>query len=431
MLSWFAAKCRFQLGIRAMAELSVLIVNYNSWRECVQAIATLREFGPTRPDGSAMPFEVIVVDNKSLKQSPGQIASVEHELKLLREQQGDERAGILVMHDENGGYSKGMNLAMSHSRGKWILVSNPDVLFSDGLVSNLLRQLENDPNCGIAVPKGYWDAERSGHLPPNTLPTLGDAWAEVLGVYSSRFRHWRIKRLVKQWQAVWHADKPVALPMMSGCMFLVERDYFESIGKFDERYPLYYEDADLSVKILKSGRTITQVPDAHLVHFVNRSGMSDLETMWSRHAESRGKYYRKWYGVRGKLTLAMTSKLLSSKLLARFRHIHPRKPYVDLGQTSQPPVLKLPRKCERFLVLMSLDLRFFLAAGLYGSGDQWTPSAQSFASFVNANFFFCAFDVSGAKPEFLGTWRYYCMSHLGVAIPMPESAAKPADEESA
>ncbi|MFT4511765.1 MAG: GT2 family glycosyltransferase [Planctomycetota bacterium] len=428
MLSLSAAKRRFVLGIRAMPELSVLIVNYNSWRECVQAIATLREFGPTRPDGSAMPFEVIVVDNLSPRQSPGMIASVERELKLLREQQGDEKAGVLVMHTENSGYSKGMNLALSHSRGKWILVSNPDVLFSDGLVSSLLRQLENDPKVGIAVPKGFWDTDYSGHLPPNTLPTIGDAWAEVFGVYSSRFRQWRVKRLVKQWQRVWQSDQPVALPMMSGCMFLVDRDYFESIGKFDERYPLYYEDADLSVKIIKSGRTITQVPDAHLVHFVNRSGMSDLETMWSRHAESRGKYYRKWYGFLGKLTLSMTGWVLNSKMLSRCRQIRAREPYIDLGQTQKPPVLKLPRKCERYLVLMSLDLRFFLSAGIYGSGDEWTPSANAFKVFVNANFFFCVFDISNDKPEFLGTWRYYCMSHLGVPVPMPD-ALVPEDQE--
>lgn len=410
-----------------MTELSVLIVNYNSWRECAQAIATLRQHGPTRPDGTPMPFEVIVVDNKSPQQFPKLIEAVERELQLLCEQQGDDKAGVLILHDENGGYSKGMNLALSHSRGKWIVVSNPDVLFGEGLLPNLQRYLENDAQAGIVVPKGFWDTGHAGHLPPNTLPTLCDVWADVIGSYSSRFRHWRVKRLLKRWQAAWQAEQPLALPMMSGCLFLVERDYFESIGKFDERYPLYYEDADLSVAIIKSGRTITQVPDAHLVHFVNRSGMSDLETMWARHKESRAKYYRKWYGVLGKWTLSLSNWLLQNKTLERFRRIHPREPYVDLGETAKPPKLKLPRKCERYLVLMSLDLRFFLAAGIYGSGDEWTPSKESFDVFVNANFFYCVFDLSNGKPEFLGTWRYYCMSHLGQEVPRA-AGGKPSGE---
>ena len=82
------------------------------------------------------------------------------------------------------------------------------------------------------------------------------------------------------------------------------RDYFESIGRWDERYPLYYEDADLSRTIRRTGRTITQVPDARLVHFVNRSGMSDLETMWSRNRVSKERYYAKWYGPLGRWTTA-------------------------------------------------------------------------------------------------------------------------------
>ena len=90
-----------------MAELSVLIVNYNSWKECAQAVESLRANGPTRPDGSPMPFECVVVDNASPQQPPRLVERVERELQLLCEQQGDDRAGVLIRHDENGGYSKG------------------------------------------------------------------------------------------------------------------------------------------------------------------------------------------------------------------------------------------------------------------------------------------------------------------------------------
>lgn len=396
-----------------MAELSVLIVNYNSWTECAQAIASLRQHGPQRPDGSPMPFECVVVDNASPYKAPELIEPVERELQLLCEEQGDERAGVLIRHDENGGYSKGMNLAFAHSRGRQILVSNPDVIFLDGLIARLQRALESDPEIGIAVPKGFWDRDHHGHLPPNTLPTLGDAWGEALASYSAGFTRRRARRLLRSWMQVWEAEQPRALPMMSGCMFLVDRSYFESIGKWDERYPLYYEDADLSVTIRKSGRTITQVPDARLVHFVNRSGMSDLETMWSRNRVSKDLYYQKWYGLRGRVTMACCKWLVSNKLLARWRRVPPEPPYVDLGESAEKPMLRLPRSCERYVVLMSLDMRFFLALGTYGSGDHWTPSDVAFEGFVNANFFFQVYDLSSGAPEHLGTWRYYCLSHLG------------------
>ncbi len=404
-----------------MAELSVLIVNYNTWRECATAVATLRQNGPTRPDGSPMPFECIVVDNLSPQRDPAAIAAVERELKLLAEQQGDAAAGRLILHTENGGYSKGMNLAFRHSRGRWIVVSNPDLIYGPGLLSKLLRHLERDPKTGLAVPKGYWDSDFHGHLPPNTLPTLGDCWVTTFGEFSNTIGRWHARRLAKRWQQVWEADKPVDLPMMSGCLFVVDRAFFESVGLFDERYPLYYEDSDLSVTVRKAGRTVTQVPDAHLVHFVNRSGMSDLDTMWQRHYTSKALYYRKWYGWLGTVTLQVNRWLVQNKLLRKLHRFRPVAPFTDLGESAERPLLKLGRRCEKYLVLMSLDPHFYLSAGIYGQGETWTPSDNAFALFVNANFFFAVYDLTGGRFERLGTWRYYCLSHLGHPVrPQPQ-----------
>jgi GT2 family glycosyltransferase len=363
-----------------------------------------------------MPYECVVVDNKSPHRDPVAIAAVDRELQQLAAEQGDPAAGRLILHGENGGYAKGMNVALSHARGRWILVSNPDVLFLPGLISRLQRHLENDPKAGCVVPKGFWDPELAGRLPPNTLPTLREVLWTTLGAFSPRLSHWYAKQLARSWLAVWTADRPLALPMMSGCMFLIERTFFESIGRFDERYPLYYEDTDLSVAIRKAGRTVTQVPDAQLVHFVNRSGMSDLDTMWARHRTSRGLYYRKWYGPLGSLVLRVSDALLTAKWAQRFRKQRFAGPYVDLGSTTQPPRLDLGRDCERFLVLMSLDPRFYLAAGMLGSGRYWAPTEVGFSYFVNATFWFTAYDTSGGKLEPLGTWRYHCLSHLGTPV---------------
>jgi hypothetical protein len=403
-----------------MAELSVLIVNYNTWRECAAAVASLRQHPPTRPDGTPMPFECIVVDNLSPRRSDAEIAAVEHELRLLAEQQGDAAAGRLVLHTENGGYSKGMNLAFGHSRGRWILVSNPDVIFTAGLIDRLLRHLERDPRAGCAVPKGFWDPGLEGHLPPNTLPTLWDVAMTTLGEFSRRLSRWYARRLARSWVRVWTAAQPVALPMMSGCLFLIERAFFEAVGRFDERYPLYYEDTDLSLTIRKAGRRVVQVPDAHFVHLVNRSGMSDVPTMTSRHDISRALYYRKWYGRLGTWALAGSRWLLRDPRLARWKKVPPHGPVIDLGESVERPVIRLPRRCERFLMLLSLDSRGYLSGGMFGSGDRWTPSDTMWGNFACTTYFFEAFDLDGGRLESLGRWRYRSLSHLGE--PMPHAA---------
>ncbi|MCA8976911.1 MAG: glycosyltransferase family 2 protein [Planctomycetes bacterium] len=413
-----------------MPELSVLIVNYNTWRECIGAVRTLREHGPVRPDGTPMPFECIVVDNCSPMRAPGQQQALEAELRLLAEEQGDAEAGRLIMHPENGGYSKGMNLAFAHSRGRWILVSNPDLVFTPGLIERLQRHLENDPKAGIVVPKGFWDLGFSGRLPPNTLPTLTDVVITTLATYSPRLSEWHARRLARSWLRVWQADRPLALPMMSGCLFLIERSFFESIGLFDERYPLYYEDADLSMKIRKVGRTVTQVPDAELAHFVNRSGMSDPTTMWQRHDQSRVLYYEKWYGRLGTAMLRWSQKIMSSPRLARWRRQAPHGPVHDLGASVDRPVIELPRHCDRYLLLMSLDPRFYLSGGMLLSGQRWTPDDRMWSNFHYATFYYTVYDLTDGRFEQLGKWRYQCLSHLGEPTPagLQDRAQKAAQE---
>lgn len=405
-------------------ELSVLIVNYNTWRECADAVASLREHGPTRPDGSPMPFECIVVDNASPKRDPVAIAAVERELQALAQQQGDPTAARLILHGENAGYSKGMNLALAHARGRWILISNPDLVFTAGLIPALQRHLERDPQAGCVVPKGYWDSEFLGQLPPNTLPTLAELLWTTLGEFSPAISRWYARRLVRSWLRVWTAEAPLALPMMSGCLLLVDRTFFESIGRFDERYPLYYEDADLSRTIRRAGRTVTQVPDARLVHLVNRSGLSDPATMMQRHDVSRQLYFRKWYGPLGPRLLRLAQWLLTTPRLRRFRHQPPHGPFTDLGASAQKPVIVLPRACKQFLLLMSLDSRFYLSGGLRGSGDRWTPTDALFRNFSYTTYWYQAWDISDGRLEPLGCWRFQCLSHLGV--PSGAAAAAPA-----
>lgn len=397
------------------AELSVLIVNYNTWRECADALASLRRCPPTRPDGSPMPYEAIVVDNKSPQQPPDLIARVRQELLAIAAEQQDPACGQLILHDDNAGYSKGVNLCFHKSRGRWILVSNPDLVFAPGLIGKLQRHLENDPRAGCVVPKGCWDTALEGRLPPNTLPTLTDLAWTTLGEFSRTISRWYGKRLAKGWLRVWAADRPLALPMMSGCLFLIERAFFQSIGLMDERYPLYYEDADLSVTIRKAGRTVTQVPDAELVHLVNRSGLTDPETMMRRHDVSRRLYFRKWYGRLGTLALDVVQWLLTASWLRRLRPAPPHRRWQALGPSADKPVLTLPRACDRFLLLMSLDCRFYLAGGLFGSGASWTPSDAVFANFTYSDYWYQAFDLTAGRFEPIGMWRFSSRRHLGVA----------------
>lgn len=389
----------------AEPELSLLIVNYNSWKECVAALESFARHAPRRRDGSPMPYEAIVVDNLSPLRPPRRIEQV----RKLAEATGGE----LIEHDENGGYSKGMNLALNRSRGRWIVVSNPDVVFAAGCVDSLVRYLEDHPDTACTVPRGFWDEDHFGRLPPNILPTLMDVVRCNLAEYSRWARRRYSRRLLREARSVWEAEHAKDLDMMSGCLFVMARETLPQIGGLlDERYPLYYEDADLSVRIHKAGRRLVQVPDAHLVHLYNRSGQTNVALITERNAISRRLYYRKWYGPPGEWLLRFGDWLRQTRLGQKLATRVPLPPMEDLGLCHGPPQLRWERSCDRVLVQLSMDARFYLAGAVYGSGAAWTPSAEMFRQFGPYTYFLRALDISrGGEPVELGRWRYTFAGH--------------------
>lgn len=380
-----------------MTELSVLFVNYNSWRVLAAALASLRAHPPTRRDGTPMPFEVIVVDNASPQRDP----EAEAEVRVLLAGLGGE----LVMHHENGGYAKGMNLAYARSRGRWLLVSNPDVLFTAGCIDRLLRFHEAVPECGAAAPEGFFDRGLTCKLPPNILPTLGDLVGTTLANLFPVWNRWYSRRRTRAALRVWEAEESVELDMLSGCCFLMERALIGRIGLFDERFPLYYEDTDLSVRIRKAGRRIHQVAGARLVHLYNRSGQTDHALAMARYWVSRRLYYRKWYGPLGGWLIDLAGRVLGSRWGKARAARNPHRVWHDLGASHDKPVLRLPRPARRFAVELALDPKFFLAAAAFGSGDGWTPSDALFRNFGPTTYWFRVVDLGGRRPRELAVYR--------------------------
>ncbi len=381
-----------------MTELSVLFVTYNSWRVCVEALHSLRAHAPKHVDGTPVSYEVIVVDNMSPTRDP----EAEAELSKLV----DEIGGKLIMHDENGGYSKGMNLAYKHCSGEYILVSNPDVLYQDGCIDALIRSLREDPSIGAAAPEGFWDRNMDCRLPPNILPTLVDLLELFMASLGPRFVRRYSRRRSERALKIWDAKADVDLDMLSGCCFLMQRSYIEEIGFFDERFPLYYEDTDLSVRILKSGRRVVQVFGSKLVHLYNRSGETDHRLAMERYWIGRRLYYRKWYGRLGEWVYLFTRKIQVTKWAKGRDQLVPNHGVIDLGSSHVRPVIRLPKPCDRFLVEITLDAKFYLAAGVFGSGDSWTPKRWLFANFGPTVYYFRVVDLTRPDHPEIGVYRH-------------------------
>ena len=58
---------------------------------------------------------------------------------------------------------------------------------------------------------------------------------------------------------------------VSGCCMLVNKDVFNKVYNFDEKYFLYVEDVDFCKRVIDSGFNILVVPQSKIWHKVNAS----------------------------------------------------------------------------------------------------------------------------------------------------------------
>jgi len=78
---------------------------------------------------------------------------------------------------------------------------------------------------------------------------------------------------------------------VSGACMLVRRDAFDRVGGFDERFFLYWEDADLCRRLRGAGWRVRYQPAARVVHLVGRSSRTNASLAIRAFHRSAYLYY--------------------------------------------------------------------------------------------------------------------------------------------
>ena len=217
-------------------------------------------------------------------------------------------------------------------------------------------------------------------------------------------RHYH-KLRTPRYLPLWRPKGNLDLEMFAGWGFLIRRELVEHIGFFDERYPLYYEDTDLSLRVLQAGQRIVQVKDAQLVHLYNQSGKTAPDIVTQRHDLSERLFFRRWKGPLGALILDATRAFLRSGFAQKRARLPHHAPLQPTSLDGDRPVVELAAPCDDFLVEIAFDPYFYLAAACFGSGDRWSPEPVLSAHLVQDTYFRLV-DLTGSAPRELGVWHH-------------------------
>lgn len=227
-------------------DTAVVIVNYRTKELTAAAVASVLAEDDVR--------EVVVVDNASGD------GSVEH----LRGAVAEGRVRV-VASDRNGGFGAGVNLGAAACRSPLLLILNSDATVESGSVGLLVSALLADEGVGMVAPAVRLAA---GGPQPDAFGRLPRRW-ELLVPGRGR------------WTGGGEARRP---EWVSGVAMLLRAADFRSVGGFDERFEMYFEDLDLCRRLRQRGRSAAREPAATVVHAAGAS--------WRSTADQKRRFHR-------------------------------------------------------------------------------------------------------------------------------------------
>jgi N-acetylglucosaminyl-diphospho-decaprenol L-rhamnosyltransferase len=248
------------------SRVSAIVVNFNSGGDLVACLESLKA-------QTHAVDELIVVDNASDDQS------LEVALSTFPDV-------IAVPNSINKGFAAAANQGARSATGDVLFFLNPDVSLSDDcvqLISDALRRAPGVAGTAVLLKADTDDLhgctiDRLGY--PTSLRGVGDA------LY------------------------------VAGAALATQRELFEDLGGFDDRYFMFVEDVDYCWRVLLAGFEVTACSDAQAVH---RGGAS-AQGGYVRSGKLETTVFR--FVLRERNTLATLLKCASASWLAWFIPVH-------------------------------------------------------------------------------------------------------------
>ncbi|HEX9857349.1 MAG TPA: glycosyltransferase family 2 protein [Paracoccaceae bacterium] len=264
-------------------QLSILVISYNT-RE--MTLACLRSVVAE----TALPYELIVVDNGS---SDGSAAAIAAEFP----------AAVLLAERANHGFAGANNLAAKIARGAYFLLLNPDTVILDGAIDRLAAFAERAPQARIWGGRTLF-GDRS--LNPASCWRRMSLWSICCRSSGLARIFSRSGLFNAEAYGGWDRDSERQVDIVSGCFFLISRADWAALGGFDPAFFMYGEEADLCLRAARDlGAAPRVTPEATIIHYGGASERVRADKM-VRLLRAKGELIRRHIpGWQRPLALAM------------------------------------------------------------------------------------------------------------------------------
>jgi GT2 family glycosyltransferase len=236
-------------------ELSILLVNWNTRDMTLECLASV--VAETRQTD----YEIIVVDTGSTDGSAEAIAQAFPQVRLIDS-------------GENLGFARATNLQAQEARGDKLLLLNTDTVVLNGAVDALMEFSRREPQARIWGGRTLY---ADGSLNPTSCWGRLSGWScltQALGL-SAMFPESRL--LNPRAYPGWLRDSEREVDIVTGCLFLIERSFWNELGGFDPRFFMFGEEAELCARAQAAGAHPMITPHATIIHYDGASNRDPLQ----------------------------------------------------------------------------------------------------------------------------------------------------------
>jgi GT2 family glycosyltransferase len=274
--------------------VSVLIVNYRAYDELASCLDSLQPF-------LADDLEVIVVDHVS---EPVAAANLLTRFSWIQ----------LISLSTNAGFAAGVNRAARTATGRHFLLLNPDCVL-DGDVAHALAEWLEEHERVAAVGGLVRESDGSVQASARRFPNFTTA---VAGRTSWLTRVWPTNRWTRRnLMAQEGLRDPVEVDWISGACMMVRRDAFQEVGGMDEQFFLYWEDADLCLRLRRAGWLTFYNPVDGVTHLTGRSSALARKQSVIAFHQSAFRYFFKHGGLFGRAVSPLVFLALYARLFVK------------------------------------------------------------------------------------------------------------------
>ncbi|MGE0086618.1 MAG: glycosyltransferase [Desulfococcaceae bacterium] len=229
--------------------IDIIIVNYNSTGFLIQCLVSVQKAL------NDLPARIYVQDNAS-KDRPERIRALFPDV-------------LLNINPSNYGFAKAVNQALRQGHGEYAVLLNPDTYVTDDFFQTAIDYMEKHSHVGILGPK-ILDNDGMLQNSARAFPTPLTAFFGRSSYLSRRFPKNPItSRNLLSLKS--DGKTPMNVDWVSGACMVVRRKAIDSAGLMDERFFMYWEDADWCRRMWEKGWKVVYYPSTTVYHYVGGS----------------------------------------------------------------------------------------------------------------------------------------------------------------